>query len=70
MGVVHQKGMPYAGSRPFDSPLRPGLQKGEQFIRWSKLSSAEAWRNNRLDGLQLLGRIGSMGASRRHGPGW
>src|SRR6516225_9778740 len=28
------------------------------FIRRPKLSSAKAWRNNRLDSLQLLGRIG------------
>ena len=58
MGSNMAKGMPYTGSRPFDSPLTLGLQKREQFIRRPKLSSAKAWRNNRLYSLQLLGRIG------------
>src|SRR5271169_2185516 len=54
-----KKGVPYTKPRPFDSPLRLDLQKGEQFVRRLELALAKAWRHDRLDSLQLLSRIGS-----------
>jgi|SRR5215472_6898704 len=58
MGSSMAKGHAVQGSRPFDSPLRFALQKRDQFVRRSKLSSAKAWWNDRLYSLQLLRRIG------------
>jgi len=43
----------------FDSPLRFGLEQGQQFVGRPELAFAEARWHNRFDGLQLLGRIGS-----------
>ena len=46
-----KKGVLYAKPRPFDSPLRLDLQKGEQFVRRSELALAKTWRHDRLDSL-------------------
>src|ERR1039457_6657804 len=43
--------------RPFDSPLRFGLQEGEQFVGSPKLALPKARRHDRFDGLQFLGGI-------------
>jgi hypothetical protein len=56
-GVGRQKGMPHVAVRPFDSPLSLALQQGEQFVRRPELALAKARRHNRLDGLQLFGRV-------------
>src|SRR5271169_7243659 len=46
-----KKGVPYTKPRPFDSPLRLDLQKGEQLVRRSELALAKTWRHDRLDSL-------------------
>ena len=46
-------------SRPFDSPLRFGLQQGQQFVGRPELAFAEARWHNCFDSLQFFGRIGS-----------
>jgi hypothetical protein len=46
-----KKGVLYTKPRPFDSPLRLDLQKGEQFVRRSELALAKTWRHDRLDSL-------------------
>jgi transposase-like zinc-binding protein len=56
-GVGRQKGMLHVAARPFDSPLSLALQQREQFVRRPELALAKARRHDRLDGLQLFGRI-------------
>jgi hypothetical protein len=59
MGSSALKGHVSQGVMPFDSPLRLGLQQGEEFIGRPELAFAQAWRHNRFDSLQLFGGIGS-----------
>jgi len=53
-GVGRQKGMLRVASRPFNSPLRLGLQKREQFVRRAELALAKARRYNRFNGFELF----------------
>src|SRR6516165_2536895 len=57
MGSSMAKGHVLHGVTPFRLSINAWPSE-EQFIRRPKLSSAKPWRNNRLDSLQLLGRIG------------
>src|SRR2546426_3412630 len=46
-------------TRPSDSPLRFGLEQGDESVRWFKRPPAQMRRHDRLNGLEFFRRIGA-----------